>query len=78
MSALGGSAENVQPSVGDVDDDEKRGQRTCCPPLYRDTITNMIERHYCAHPIIPECGPPDPKLIERWAIQRMYDFCVKH
>lgn len=73
------SAENErEPSVSDNDnDDEKQGRRTFCPPIYRDAIVNLMERHYCAHPSIPGSSPPDAKLIKKWAVQRMYDFCVK-
>jgi hypothetical protein len=63
---------------GEDEDDGKQGQRTFCPALYRDTIINMMERHYCAHPSIPGYSPPDAKLIKKWAVQRMYDFCSKH
>jgi len=60
------------------EDGDKQGRRTFCPALYRDTIINMMERHYCAHPLIPGSSPPDAKLIKKWAVQRMYDFCSKH
>jgi len=65
-------------SVTDEDEDGKQDRHTFCSPLYRDSIVNMMERHYCAHPSIPGSCPPDAKLIKRWAVQRMYDFCVKH
>lgn len=74
----GKSAENEKASINDNDDDEKEGRRTFCPPLYREAVINMMERHYCAHPSIPGSSPPDPKSIKRWAVQRMYNFCVKH
>ena len=65
--------------VSDEDEDNGApGRRTFCPPLYREPIINMMERHYCAHPSIPGSSPPDAKLIKQWAVQRMYDFCVKH
>ena len=64
--------------INDDDDKEKEGRHTFCPPLYCEAIINMMERHYCAHPSIPGSSPPDPKLIKRWAVQCMYDFCVKH
>ncbi|KAH9959718.1 hypothetical protein BGW80DRAFT_1131454, partial [Lactifluus volemus] len=59
-------------------DDREQDQHTFCPPLYRDPIINMMERHYCAHPSIPGFCPPDAKLIKKWAVQRMYDFCLRH
>lgn len=65
-------------SINDDDDDEKEDRRTFCPPLYREAIIKMMERHYCAHPSIPGSCPPDTILIKRWVVQCMYDFCVKH
>jgi hypothetical protein len=29
---------------------------------------NMMERHYCAHPVIPGYPTPDPRAIKRWAV----------
>ena len=60
------------------EDDGTPGRRTFCPALYRDSIITMMERHYCAHPLIPGYGPPDATGIKRWAVQQMYNFCVKH
>jgi hypothetical protein len=62
----------------EVEDDGTSGRRTFCPLLYREPIINMMERHYCAHPSIPGSSPPDATLIKKWAVQRMYDFCVRH
>lgn len=64
--------------TGENEEDDEQGRRTFCPALYRDTIIKMMERHYCAHPLIPRYSPPDAKLIKKWAVQRMYDFCSKH
>lgn len=64
--------------TGEDEDDGKQGRRTFCPALYRNTIIDMMERHYCAHPSIPGSSPPDAKLIKKWAVQRMYDFCSRH
>jgi len=59
-------------------EDNNKGRRTFCPALYRDPIVKMIERHYCAHPLVPGYAPPEPIGIKRWAVQQMYNFCVKH
>jgi len=69
---------NEEREVSGDEDDGKQGRRTFCPPLYRDTIIKMMEQHYCAHPSIPGSSAPDAKSIKKWAVQRMYDFCVKH
>ncbi|KAH9971758.1 hypothetical protein BGW80DRAFT_1126222, partial [Lactifluus volemus] len=59
-------------------DDGKQDQQTFCPSLYRNPIINMMEWHYCAHPLIPRFCPPDMKLIKKWVVQRMYNFCLRH
>jgi hypothetical protein len=51
--------------TGEDEDDSKQGRHTFCPALYHDTIINMMERHYCAHPLIPGYSPPDAKLIKK-------------
>ena len=52
--------------------------RTFCPLELRETIVNMMERHYCAHPLIPGYSHPSPQGIREWAVKQIYDFCVKH
>jgi len=53
-------------------------KRTFCELEYRETITDMMERHFCAHPLIPGYSHPSPTGIREWAVKQMYDFCVKH
>lgn len=65
-------------SVIEDDSDDKRSRRTFCPPEYRQSVVDMLERHYCAHPIIPGYAAPNPVAIKRWAVQQMYAFCVKN
>jgi hypothetical protein len=74
------SEEEVQDVSGDEEelDDGKTHRRTFCPALYREPIINMMERHYCAHPLIPGFAPPECAAIKRWAVQQMYNFCAKH
>ena len=69
--------DSVSPSDND-DNNEKSSWRTFCPALYHDTIINMMEKHYCAHPLIPGYGRPHAAGIKQWAVQSMYNFCVKH
>ena len=57
---------------------ENKDDVPSAPPLYREAIINMMEWRYCAHPSTPGSSPPDAKLIKKWAVQRMYDFCTKH
>ena len=66
-------------SLDDDDaDDGKPGRHTFCPELYRNAIVNMMEKHYCAHPLIPGYSRPHAIGIKQWAVQSIYNFCVKH
>jgi hypothetical protein len=56
----------------------KKTRRTFCPAMYRDSIVNMMEKHYCAHPLLPGYAPPNSDGIKRWAVSQMYKFCVEH
>ena len=70
---------NPEP-VDNVSDNDKtsNGQRMFCPKVHREKIINMIENHYCAHPLIPGYAPPSPAGIKKWAVQQMYSFCTTH
>ncbi|KAF8962315.1 hypothetical protein BDZ97DRAFT_1121758, partial [Flammula alnicola] len=77
----GNGAEAVVEESEDIsegEDDGKRIRCTFCPPLYRDPIINMMKKRYCAHPVIPSYAAPDPATTKRWAVQSIYNFCVKH
>jgi len=45
------------------EEEEPAKRRTFCPMIHRDTIINMMEKHYCAHPLIPGYAPPSPEGI---------------
>jgi hypothetical protein len=62
--------------VSENEDEGKQTRRTFCPPLYRVPIVDMMERHYCAHPIILGYAAPNPAAIRRWAVHQIYNFCV--
>ncbi len=71
--------EGDRAAISDDEDGEgKVGRRTFCPAIYRDAIIKMMEKHYCAHPLIPGYSHPDAEGIKHWAVQSMYNFCVKH
>ena len=53
-------------------------RHTFCHADYRKAIVNMMERHYCAHPVIPGYAVPDPRAIKRWVVQKMYSFYTEH
>ena len=75
------STDPAEKSSNDEDDGseaEARGRHTFCPVLYQETVLNMMERHYCAHPIIPGYAAPDAIAIKRWAVKQMYQFCVQY
>lgn len=74
------SSEGKTEEIEDVSDEETstNPQHTFCPQLYRDKIITMMERHYCAHPLIPGYAAPSRDGIRRWAVQQMYSFCQKN
>ena len=60
----------------DADEEIAVGRRTFCPLEQRDTIVEMMERHFCAHPLIPGYSAPTPEGIKAWAVKQLYEFCV--
>jgi hypothetical protein len=59
-------------------DNDKYHWRTFCPLELRTNIVDMMERHFCAHPLIPGYSAPSPDGIKEWAVKQMYEFCFKH
>jgi len=57
---------------------EVTGRHTFCPKIYREDIVNMMERHYCAHPLIPGYAPPSSDGIKKWAVQQIYQYCLNN
>ena len=60
------------------EEEEPAKRRTFCPMIHRDTIVNMMEKHYCAHPLIPGYAPPSSEGIRHWAVRQMYNYCFKN
>jgi hypothetical protein len=65
-------------SEDEAKEGQKKARRTFCPTSYRDAIVNMMEKHYCAHPLLPGYAHPSAEGIKRWAVTQMYKFCVEH
>jgi hypothetical protein len=72
------TSDSVNKDVSEEEDDGKQHRRTFCPSLYRVPIVDMMERHYCTHPMIPGYAEPNHVAIKKWAVQKMYKFCVMH
>lgn len=62
----------------DADEEITAGRHTFCPLEHCDTIVKMMERHFCAHPLIPGYSAPTPEGIKAWAVKQSYEFCVLH
>ncbi|KAH8985839.1 hypothetical protein EDB86DRAFT_2832928 [Lactarius hatsudake] len=60
------------------DEETTSGRRTFCPIEYREAVVDMMERHFCAHPLIPGYSAPTPEGIKAWAVKQMYSLCVRH
>ena len=65
-------------SLDDDADDGKPGHHTFCPELYHNAIVNMMEKHYRGHSLILGYSHPHAIGIKQWAVQSIYNFCVKH
>ncbi|KAF7354458.1 SWIM-type domain-containing protein [Mycena venus] len=79
-AAASSSEDEAAASSGEDEEgkEETKTRRTFCPASYRESIINMMERHYCAHPLLPGSAHPSPEGIKRWAVTQMYKFCVEH
>jgi hypothetical protein len=62
----------------EVDKGEEREWRVFCPPELRSHVVDMMERHYCAHPSISGYSHPSPEGIKYWAVEQIYQYCLKH
>jgi hypothetical protein len=74
-------AEDEAASSGSEDEGgkgKKNSRHTFCPSIYREPILTMMEKHYCAHPLLPGYAHPSDEGIKRWAVSQMYKFCVEH
>ncbi len=73
MNSHGGKPDSLE-SV--QEQHEMPETRTFCPSELKEDILSMIERHYCAHPLIPGYSSPTPEGIQAWAVKQMYNYCI--
>jgi hypothetical protein len=57
---------------------KKNSRHTFCPSIYYEPILIMMEKHYCAHLLLPGYAHLSDEGIKRWAVSQMYKFCVEH
>jgi len=60
------------------EDDDLLPSQSFCPLEHQESIIAIMERHYCAHPLIPGQCAPNREGICYWAVRQMYDYCFKH
>lgn len=53
-------------------------RRSFCIKEHREPILEMVNHHYCAHPLIPGYAKPTKEAIRHWAVKQIYDYCVIH
>jgi hypothetical protein len=58
--------------------DESGTQYKFCPDELRDPLVELMEHHFCAHPLIPGYSAPNPQGIKAWAVKQAYEFCTKN
>ncbi|KAG2139796.1 uncharacterized protein EDB93DRAFT_1241918 [Suillus bovinus] len=63
-----------EPQSGDIE----RSRHTFCSSEFREHVIEMMERHFCAHPLIPGYSHPSAAGIRQWAVRQMYTFCREH
>jgi hypothetical protein len=80
LSALAESCNgNDGMSTGEEDAaDGGRVGRIFCPDHFRKPLEEMMERHFCAHPLIPGYSHPSPEGIRHWAVKQAYSFCEEN
>jgi hypothetical protein len=44
----------------------------------RSQVVEMMERHLCAHPLIPGYSAPMLEGVREWAVKQIYQFCATH
>jgi hypothetical protein len=79
--AKGGALDTGGETSDSEDEDEgeeKQTWRTFCPAAYRVPIVAMLEKHYCAHPLLSGYVHPSAEGIRCWAVLQMYKFCFEH
>ena len=57
------------------DDDLTSGRHSFCPMELRAVVVDIMEQHFCAHPLIPGYSMPTPDGIKAWAVKQIYEFC---
>lgn len=57
---------------------DSHGSRKFCPVDLRESVTSLVTAHFCAHPSIPGYARPSDVGIRWWAVQEMYNFCVRN
>jgi hypothetical protein len=70
---LGESGEDAHVLEADI---EKRA--IFCPEDVRAGVVARMERHFCAHPLLPGTCAPTAADIRFWAVKSMYDYCAEH
>ncbi|KAJ7595291.1 hypothetical protein C8J56DRAFT_1001634 [Mycena floridula] len=60
----------------DSGEDEEDTKRTFCALEHRTEILTLVEKVYCAHPLIPGYAASNPKAIHEWGTKILYNFCV--
>ena len=58
----------------DTDTETANEWHTFCPVKHHDTLVQIMEQHFCAHPLIPEYSAPMPEGIKAWAVRQIYEF----
>jgi len=75
---LGMTFPNTQSHLELEDAPPSKSTRSFCNAEHRSHIIDMVERHLCAHPLVPGYSAPSPEGIRYWAVKEIYQYCVKN
>jgi hypothetical protein len=64
------------PMGEDENDEDSPSRRTFCQVEFRQSIIDLMENHFCAHPLIPGYARPTAAGIREWAVRQMFTFCA--
>ena len=69
---------NLGPENEPEPDEDITGRRTFCPMELWDNVIEMMERHFCVHPLIPRYSAPSAEGIKDWAVKQIYELCFQN
>jgi hypothetical protein len=61
-----------------TNEETKIKQHTFCPVEHHDTVIEIMEQHFCTHPLVPAYLAQMSEGNKAWAVKQTYEFCILH